>query len=684
MLSIISKFLIVSLSVLNLQNVVSQNFGTNSLNLNSLIVLSTPPQPPGGGSAGVVSPLIYQPIRIEEWVPCTGTTCASPYTLAQSWNLPNTTNGGKVACTLPGFPGEGQLSPTFPTLNDVWFLCRDATMNTNISTRPAPNVISHIQENGQWKVYSLDDSFQPGTEVIQVIPTNSSLMSFYMLGGGTPGGKVNKVVLRTDSLAGVFLGGGNITSNINQNIFQLSLYNNSLIGVTNPPAILPPTGSAYSSVVTFHQSQPYTISSTNYSIVSGLSLPDSQDGVAWFTTNSPKALVRINSTGVEIFPLPKLYLTPWSILSGRYEGTNYAVYLGNGTSITRNTLTGLRAGVKYTDVLHAPPGWIYKSVYARISLGTSPSATPSTTPSHTSTPTPSYTATTSPITSASSTGIVSVTGMVSVTETPTVSITPSISIVPSSSFSSTVSITPGSSLSPTISLSPSITQSVTNTPTPTSTPTSTPSISWSSSITQTPTPSPTSTPTSTPSISWSSSITPTPTPTVSLSSSPSLTRTSTNTPTPTPSSTTTVSSSQTPTISITPSQTQNTSGINANNFLGATTAIPPTSSTPFIAAITTLGVVIAIGVLMITTRIRNIRKRNNSLINDYGYSKRYKANRIGKNSTITEVSHNPAIIINGNDSRREVIRQSLSIRKFDVNNDRKNVKQSFPPLNSGV
>jgi len=597
---------------------------------NSLILSRMP------AVAGAPAQPVYRAAVLEEW-----TSGSTGYTLAQTWN---------TTCT--NLPADGKIQSSVPYLTDIYMLCRALPAGSGTAVLPATTVLGRLSEAGTWSMV---------TEFGSVFANGSSLHSLmvvepenimYMIGGGI-GPQPN------------FLVAGNISNGrtlgtwpSSNNLFELVLYNNSINVLGTPPAnggsgtVAPPS---ITNTISLANGGPY-ITPTGWSITSALSIPETQ-AVVWFMVNVPKpSIVRFNISSPlsnETFgPPPKAGAgaVQFTLLTGRFEQTGFTIYLGNGSHIVSNTLTGLRTKAGYKIVAHAPPGWNYNSAVARFPL--TPAVSPTPTATATATATVSTGATISPGASVSPSPTTSYSNSPTVTQS---AVSPTSSVVASASETPTVSATPTVSQSPT--------PSVTETPTVTKSSDVTPSMSI------TPTPSITSTPSATP----SPSVTPTP----SITSTPSATPS----PSVTPTSSVTSTASVTPTSSMTatPSNTGTPTTSSTSSVIALANAIPGGSAATPSGAPSNIGIAVGscVGGMVfaaVVISMRSYYNRRKALTNKRTPLGRLHVNRMSP-GPMMEISHNPAVQ-SWRQSHNPSLTASMSMRRIETTHTRK----TFDPV----
>ena len=437
--------------------VLAMAMGVSSLPLEMDSLLTV--RMPTGSSSGALNMNIYAPVIIEEWSVCKTQGCTTPVSLAQSWNLPQVSTSSNPACT--NFIGEGKLQFGLPDLQGAWYICRDVSVGQNSSARPAPVVVSHITESGNWEVFQRGGvPFPPGTSLGQLtgridqsppLPNNT----LYALGGANGRFGNNYFVIQQDGQQ------ENVT--IPANIFEMTLLNDEFNLLAQPPVNTGGTSpseipNTYMMTWDANGNGP-TYTNTGWRISSALSLSESPT-VAWFTTEIPRpSLVRLDlTTGVnQTFPMPPVVRVgtmpsvPWTLHTAWYSPSAvFSLFFGNGTHILElKPFQQSIPGAAFSNVLVAPQGWRYTSVLARrlpnpYPTPVPPSPSPSQTPSNSPTPSSSQTPTNSPTPSPSQSP--------SNSPTPSSSQTPSNSPTPSSSVTSTPTVSPTSS--PSLTASP--------------------------------------------------------------------------------------------------------------------------------------------------------------------------------------------------------------------------------------
>jgi hypothetical protein len=421
---------------------------TNALPLeqSSLLTLRTVIQArtPGGNTP---PPIVYGPLVLEEW---------GASGLLQSWTPP---------CTLAGLSTdvwtEGTLSPRYPWGDQVWFLCRNVPVNSSLTTNPAPVSYMYLNEEGILNKCIEDFSYPNGTNLLNIVPYVDFAQGFnvfYLLGGGSSNPiRATQPRIRVDSgfcspadTEGSLLAFPQGIS-INQvRILDTTLYGTGLFVSSSGGAPQPTIFQIGAEGVLPTGTRNPTANIAGFPLVLSV-WTDPFSGLWWRTGLNRTAYVALYNNSNErdqVFSLPPsssigtLGNPTWSVVSARYEASDFAVYLTNTTHIVKNTLNGLQSGEAYQSVVQAPPGWRYLSAHAR--NPTIPSASASATASATATASPSASS------SASSTATATTTSTQSSSATGTSSSTPQ----PSGTATSTSSTTSSPSASPTATASP--------------------------------------------------------------------------------------------------------------------------------------------------------------------------------------------------------------------------------------
>ena len=435
----------------------------------SLLTLRTWLPPRGTGGGNVAPPAPYGPLVLEEW---------NGNTLLQQWNAP---------CALTGMSTEqwteGRLNPRYPWGDQAWFLCRNVPINSSLATNPAPVDYVYLSEDGSLNTWVEEPLYPNGTNLLNVIPywdEAQSLNVFYLLGGGaSASGPISparpaQARIRVDTGPGQppDAQGALLANSIGITINQLRILNKTLYGpglFSGSTGIPGPTIfqiGAENSLPTGTRNPVTNI--PNFPLV--LSVWTDPFSTVWWRTgiNRTAYLARYdNSDGSDlVFALPPsasagtLGGVSWSILSGRQEGTDFAVYLTNTSHIVKNTLNGLTNGVPYQSVVQAPSGWRYLSAHARNPNIPSPSATATATASS------SATATSTSSASASATSTATTSGSPSATASPTATSCSTLTATPTASSSASASTSASATASRNPDISPQASPSVTPSATP--------------------------------------------------------------------------------------------------------------------------------------------------------------------------------------------------------------------------
>lgn len=427
----------------------------------SLLTLRITAPPPSAG--GNVQPVIYRELILEEW----NDSSSQPI---QTWSLP---------CSLPGLSTEtwteGMLSPRYPWGDQVWFLCRNVPVNSSLNYNPAPVRYMVLNEDGFLTTCIEDFVYPNGTNLLNILPYTDvvqGLNVFYLLGGGATGTgpssptrqSIPRIRVETSPCApadteGALLG---FTQGVTINqlrILDRTLYGTGLFAGASGGIPQPMIYQIGAEGVLPTGTRNPTANIPNFPLVLS-SWTDPLSGVWWRTGFNRTAYVALynNSQAKDnVFILPPsssggtLGGTPWRVLTGRQESTEFAVYLTNSSHIVKNTLNGLTNGLPYQAVVQAPPGWRYLSAHARnpsASPSPSPSATPTATSSSSATSTTTSSATASSTSTSSSIPTLSASTSASTsassypTSTSTASRNPQLSPETSSSNSPTTSVTP--------------------------------------------------------------------------------------------------------------------------------------------------------------------------------------------------------------------------------------------------
>lgn len=426
----------------------------------SLITLrTTNPPSPGGNQA----PTLYKELVLEEW------SSSTPPELLQSWS---------PSCTLPGLSSEvwteGRLSSRYPLGDQVWFLCRNVAVNSPLSTNPAPVRYMYLTEDGFLNTCIEDFLYPNATNLLNIVPytdTAQGINVFYLLGGGTSGsGPTNPARpaqprIRVDSAQcapadteGSLLGFPQGVT-INQlRILDRTLYGTGLFTSSSGGAPQPTIFQIGAEGVLPTGTRNPTANIPGFPLVLSV-WTDPFSGAWWRTGLNRTAYVALynntDSTDRVFAPPPSssagtLGGSSWSVVTARYEESDFAVYVSNTSHIVKNTLKSLQNGQPYQPVVQAPQGWRFLSAHARnLQIPTpTPTATATSSVSATATATASATTTSSASVTATATATISSSGTATSSSSATATATQSSYPTFTSSASSTATSLPEPTASP--------------------------------------------------------------------------------------------------------------------------------------------------------------------------------------------------------------------------------------------